>query len=171
MIKVSKTNLERVLLIKPGIFEDFRGQFIETYNEEIYKKNGIKAEFVQDDISVSKKNVLRGIHGDNKTWKLVSCLYGKLELVVVNCDKKSKNFGKWQSFILSDKNRFQVLIPPKYGNAHLILSSQAIFSYKQSAYYEPKSQFSYKWNNPKFNIKWPIKNPILSKRDKLSHYA
>lgn len=166
MIKVSKTNLKNVLIVKPAVFEDFRGQFVETYNEELYKKRGINIKFIQDDISVSQKSVLRGIHGDNIIWKLVSCLYGKLYLVVVNCDKKSKDFGKWQSFVLSDKNRLQVLIPPKYGNAHLILSKTAIFSYKQSAYYEPKRQFSYKWNDLGFKIRWPIKNPILSKRDK-----
>jgi len=171
MIKVLKTNLAGVLQIFPDIFEDFRGQFLETYNEKLYKKDGINIEFIQDDIAVSKKNVLRGIHGDNETWKLVSCLYGKLYFVVINCDKDCKDFGKWQSFILSDKNRQQILVPPKHGNAYLVLSEKAIFSYKQSTYYNPKGQFSYKWNDPKFNIKWPIKNPILSERDKLGHYV
>lgn len=166
MIKVSKTKLKGVLLVQPSIFEDFRGQYIETFNEEIYRKKGIDIKFIQDDISVSKKNVLRGIHGDNLTWKLISCLYGELYQVVVNCDENSKDFGKWQSFILSDKNRFQILIPPKHGNAHLVLSDKAIFSYKQSTYYNRKIQFSYKWNDPRFKIRWPIKNPILSKRDK-----
>jgi len=166
MIKFSKTKLKGVLLIKPDIFKDIRGEFIETYNEKLYRKQGIDIKFIQDDIAVSKKNVLRGIHGDNLTWKLISCLYGKLYQVVVNCDKSSKNFGKWQSFILSDKNRFQLLVPPKHGNAYLVLSNKAIFSYKQSTYYNRKSQFSYKWNNPRFNISWLIKNPILSKRDK-----
>ena len=171
MIKVSKTKLAKVLLIKPDVFEDFRGQYIETYNEELYRKKGIDVKFVQDDISISTKNVLRGIHGDNKTWKLVSCLYGKFYLVVVNCDVNSKNFGKWQSFVLSDKNRLQVLVPPKYGNAHLILSERAIFHYKQSTHYDPKGQFTYKWNDPGFKIRWPIKNPILSQRDKLGRYV
>jgi len=171
MIKVSKTNLEGVLTIKLEGFEDFRGEFVETYNEELYQKEGIGIKFIQDDISVSRKNVLRGIHGDNQTYKLVSCLYGKLYLVVVNSDKDSQDFGKWQSFVLSDKNRLQVLIPPKYGNAHLILNKEAIFSYKQSTYYNPKSQFTYKWNDPRFKILWPIKNPVLSQRDKTGHYV
>ncbi len=166
MIKVSKTKLNGALLIKPDVFEDFRGQYIETYNEEIYKKNGIDIKFVQDDISVSQKNVLRGIHGDNQTWKLVSCLYGKFYLVVANCDEGSKNFGKWQAFTLSDENRLQVLIPPKHGNAHLILSDVAIFHYKQSTYYQGmEKQFTYKYNDPRFKIWWPIKNPIVSQRD------
>ena len=171
MIKVLKTKLKGVLQIFPDIFQDFRGQFVETYNEELYRKKGIKVKFVQDDISVSKKDVLRGIHGDNKTWKLVSCLYGKIYCVIVNCDKNSKDFGKWQSFILSDKNKTQILFPPKYGCSILIQSKEAIFSYKQSAYFVHGQQFSYKWNDPRFKIKWPIKNPILSKRDKLGHYV
>lgn len=171
MIKVSKTKLKDVLQIFPAIFKDFRGEFVETYNKELYKKKGISVGFFQDDVSSSKKNVLRGIHGDNKTWKLLSCLCGKLYFVVVNCDKKSKDFGRWQSFVLSDKNRQQILAPPKYGCAYLVLSKEAIFSYKQSTYYKPGCQFSYKWNDPRFNIKWPIKNPILSERDKTGHYV
>jgi len=166
MIKVSKTNLDGVLLIKPDIFEDFRGQYIETYNEKLYGKKGISVKFIQDDIAVSFKNVLRGIHGDSKNWKLISCLHGKIYVVVVNCDTSSKNFGKWQSFELSDKNRQQVLIPPKHGNSYLTLSKMSIFHYKQSVYYNRTEQFTYKWNDPIFKIFWPIKKPILSKRDK-----
>ena len=167
MIKVSKTKLKGVLLIAPDVFEDFRGKYIETYNEALYRKAGVDVKFVQDDISVSKKNVLRGIHGDQETWKLISCLAGKFYFVVVNCDVNSKDFGKWQSFILSDENRQQVLVPPKYGNAHLVLSEKAIFHYKQSTYYEPSKQFTYRWDDSRFGIWWPIKNPILSQRDKM----
>ncbi len=167
MIEVAKTKLAGVLLIKiEDVFHDKRGEYVELYNEELYRKSGANIKFVEDDISVSKKNVLRGIHGDYKTWKLISCLSGKFYLVVVNCDRDSPVFGKWQSFILSDKNRLQVLVPAKYGNAHLVLSDRAIFHYKQSVYYNPSGQFTYKWNDPRFNIRWPIKNPILSKRDK-----
>lgn len=166
MITVKKTKLEGVLMIQPDIFEDFRGQYIETYNEQIYKSKGIGVKFIQDDISVSKKNVLRGIHGDKKTFKLISCPFGKIYFIVVNCDEASKHFGKWQSFILSDKNRTQVLVPPKHGNAHLVLSDKAIFSYKQSTYYNSSTQFSYRWNDPAFNISWPVKKPVLSLRDK-----
>ena len=165
MIEVSKTSLDGVLLIKPYVFEDHRGEFVETYNEELYRKNGIEIKFVQDDISVSDKNVLRGIHGDYETYKLLSCLYGKLYFVVVNCDVGSKYFGKWQSFILSDISRTHVLVPPKYGNAYLVLSDKAVFHYKQSTYYNIKKQFTYKWDDPELNIWWPVNNPIVSKRD------
>ena len=165
-MKVLKTELDGVLLIEPPtIFNDFRGTYVETYNEKLYRQAGIDVDFVQDDISVSAKNVLRGIHGDDVTWKLVSCLYGEFYLVVLNYDMESENFGRWQSFVLSENNRQQVLIPPKHGNGHLVLSETAIFHYKQSTYYDRSKQFTYKWNDPKFNICWPIEEPILSQRD------
>ena len=165
MISVKKTSLENVLLIRPDTFEDHRGQYVEIYNEKLYVENGIKTKFIQDDISTSDKNVLRGIHGDHITWKLVTCLMGKFYLVVVNCDKESNFFGKWESFVLSENNKIQILIPPKYGNAHLVLSERTIFHYKQSTYYDPDSQFTYLWNDPELDIWWPIDNPILSIRD------
>jgi dTDP-4-dehydrorhamnose 3,5-epimerase len=166
MIKVSKTNLEGVLIIEPEIFKDFRGQYIEIYNEELYREKGISVKFIQDDISTSFKDVLRGIHGDQENWKLISCLYGEIYVVVVNCDTDSKDFGKWQSFVLSDANRQQVLIPPKHGNSFLTMSEMSVFHYKQSVYYNRAKQFTYKWNDPRFKISWPVKNPILSERDK-----
>jgi dTDP-4-dehydrorhamnose 3,5-epimerase len=172
MIKIFKTKLKNVLLIKPTFFKDFRGEFLEIFNNklyttEIFRKIGTKIEFVEDDISISSKNVLRGIHGDSETWKLISCLYGKVYVVIVNCDETSKKFGKWQSFVLSDINKHQILVPPKYGTSYLILSDKAIVHYKQSKYYDPKRQFTYLWNDPRFKIKWPTKHPILSERDKL----
>jgi dTDP-4-dehydrorhamnose 3,5-epimerase len=164
-MKVEKTKLDGVLLIKLDPFRDFRGMYLEIYNEELYKKNGVDISFVQDDFSVSSKHVLRGFHGDSDTWKLISCLEGALYLAVVNCDTESLNFGKWQGFTLSRENAQQVLIPPKYGNAHLVLTDEAIFHYKQNTYYAPEKQFSYTWNDPRFKVWWPIKNPILSERD------
>ena len=164
-MEVRKTNLEGVLLVKLDVFEDFRGEYVETYNEALYRKNGIDVKFIQDDISVSSMNVLRGIHGDSETWKLISCLYGKFYLVVVNCDDRSGDFAKWQSFVLSERNRMQVLVPPSYGNAHLVLSDTTIFHYKKSTYYDLSKQFTYRWDEARFNIRWPTKNPILSQRD------
>ena len=170
-MQILETKLKNVLLIKPRVFEDFRGIHVETYNEKEYteaikEKIGQEVKFVQDNISVSSKNVLRGIHGDPNTWKLVSCPSGKFYLVVVNPATK-----KWESFILSEKNYQQVLVPPKYGNGHLILSEEAIFHYKQSTYYGgAEKQFTIKFNDPKFNIWWPIKNPILSQRDESQIY-
>ena len=139
-MKVEKTSLDGVLLIKPepvadgrGEFsEDMRGFFLETYNESKYKDLGVDIHFVEDDISISKKDVLRGIHGNSETWKLTSCTYGKIFFVVVNCDKESPSFGEWESFDLSDENHWHVLVPPMYGNAYLVLTDKAIFQYKRS---------------------------------------
>ena len=121
--------------------------------------------------SVSKKHVLRGIHGDQKTWKLISCLGGEFLLVVVNNDENSPQFKKWESFTLTENNNIQILVPPKFGNGHLVLTDRAIFHYKQSTYYNPKGQFTIRWNDPEYNIWWPIRNPILSQRDEVGHYV
>ena len=177
-MKIYKAKLEGVLLFKPDHFEDFRGEYVELFNEAfylkeikkclkrtIYENSAKNLRFVEDDISTGTKGVLKGVHGDNKTWKLVTCLYGRFYLVVVNRNKKSEDYDKWEAFTLSDKNRLQVLIPPFYGNGHLVLSDYDIYHYKQSSYYDPKNQFTIKWNDPKYNIWWPIKNPIISVRD------
>ena len=165
-MEVSKTKLDGILLIKPPtIFKDFRGTYVEIYNEKLYTEAGIKVKFVQDDISVSLRNVLRGIHGDPETWKLISCLYGEFYLVVVNWDDASPQLGQWESFVLSEQNRLQVLVPPRFGNGHLVLSEMAIFHYKQSTYYNRATQFTILWNDPRLNISWPVKTPIVSKRD------
>ena len=165
-MKIEKTELNGVLLITPPtIFEDFRGEYIEIYNKDIYKRQGIDIDFIQDDVSVSRKNVLRGLHGDQETWKLVSCLFGSFYLVVVNNDPTSTQFKKSISFTLSDKNRQQVLIPPKHGNGHLILTEKAMFHYKQNTNYNRQGQFTIRWNDPAYKLWWPISNPILSQRD------
>ncbi|MDO8482522.1 MAG: dTDP-4-dehydrorhamnose 3,5-epimerase [bacterium] len=170
-MKASKTKLEGVMQFEPQVFEDFRGRYVEIFNKELYAGLGVAVDFVQDDISVSMKNVLRGIHGDENTWKLISCLQGTFYLVVVNCDTDSKNFGKWEGFTLSDRNRKQILVPPRHGNAHLVMSDTAIFHYKQSTYYSgAEKQFTYRWDNPKFAIWWPIENPVLSQRDELGKF-
>jgi dTDP-4-dehydrorhamnose 3,5-epimerase len=149
-MEVSKTSLDGVLLITPPtIFKDFRGGYIETYNKNLYHDAGIVVDFVQDDISISSRHVLRGI----------------FYLVTVNWDEASQQFGKWETFELSEENHLQVLIPPKFGNGHLVLSDQAIFHYKQSTYYNRVGQFTLMWDDPRLNIPWPVKNPILSKRD------
>ena len=162
---VKKTILKGVLEINLNSFNDFRGKYLETYNLKEYHDREIKINFIQGDISISKKNVLRGIHGDQNTWKLISCLYGEFQLIVLNNDIKSDQFGKWISFNLKDSENKQILVPPKFGNGHLVLSDTAIFHYKQSTYYNRDGQFTIKWNDPTFNFKWQSQNPILSERD------
>lgn len=165
-MKVEKTQLNGVKLITPPTnFEDFRGSYVEIYNKKIYNDYGITQNFIQDDISTSNKNVLRGIHGDQTTSKLVSCLHGSFYLVVINNDINSSQYKQWQGFTLSETNRLQVLIPPKFGNGHVVLTEKAIFHYKQTSDYDRTSQFTIIWNDPEYCIWWPIKNPILSQRD------
>lgn len=171
MIKISKTKLPGVFLIRLDAFRDHRGVYVGIYNESLYRREGLKIKFVEDDYSRSRQRVLRGIHADSKSWKLISCLLGRILVVIVNCNRRSKHFGRWQSFELSEKNYLQILVPPKHGVAHLVLTREAIFSYKQSEYYDPQRQATYRWDDKRFKIRWPVKNPILSKRDKIGHYV
>ena len=164
-MEVISTQLKGVHVLKPcTIFEDFRGDYVEIYNKELYFSAGIDTEFVQDDYSTSTKHVLRGFHGDNLTAKLIKCLHGTLYSVIVNNDPESDEYKKWTSFTLSSTNRKQVFIPPKFGNAFLVLSDTAVFHYKQSTYYGHE-QFTIKWNDPDYNFWWPLQNPITSLRD------
>ncbi len=166
-MEVQKTTLDGVLLVRPPtVFEDFRGVYVETWNRALYEAAGIRLDFVQDDVSVSSRNVLRGLHGDLVTWKLVSCLSGTFYLVVVNHDEGSPQFRRWEAFTLSEESRWQVLIPPKFANGHLVVSERAIFHYKQSTYYDRARQFTLRWDDPRLGIFWPARDPILSARDR-----
>ncbi len=164
--KVQKTNLEGVFQITPPtIFDDFRGRYVEIYNKKLYQDAGINYDYVQDDYAISQKNVLRGIHGDEKTAKLVKCIYGKIYMVVVNNDKDSKEFRKWQAFTISHENCIQVSVPPKFGIGFLVLSDEALFHYKQNTYYGEAKQFTIKWDDPEYKIWWPRTDMIISQRD------
>lgn len=167
MLVESVEELPGVRLIKVPSFKDHRGEFVETWNWKEWpnprREDGrVLVQWCQDDISISNRGVLRGIHGDDVTWKLVSCIIGEVWHVV--CDPRT---FKWKAFHLSEGNRAQVLIPPGYGNAHLVLSERAIFTYKQSTYYDRERQWTIKYNDPRFGIAWPVVGlPILSERDK-----
>lgn len=165
-LSVSNTDLEGVKLIKPqAIFDDFRGDYVEIYNKRSYHDAGIKTEFVQDDYATSSKHVLRGIHGDAKTAKLIKCIYGSIYFVVVNNNESSHQYKQWKSFSINDKNRLQVFVPEQFGIAYLVMSEMAVFHYKQSSYYGDAKQFTIPWNDPELKIWWPITNPITSLRD------
>jgi dTDP-4-dehydrorhamnose 3,5-epimerase len=170
-MQVENTKLDGVKLIKPAIFEDFRGLYVETYNRDLYQKSGIDVDFVQDDISISSEHVLRGIHGDSETWKLISCHMGSFYLIVVNNDPTSSQYRQWQGFTLSENNHHQVLVPPKFGNGHVVMSERAMFHYKQNTYYNPAGQFTIRWDDPNYSMWWPIKNPILSRRDEAGKFV
>jgi len=161
-------------IITPTVFYDFRGEYVETFNQNGYvffDCNGKKVEFVEDDISLSRQNVLRGLHGDTKTWKLIQCLSGEFYFVVVDMRANSSTYLNWESFTLNERNRKQVIVPAGCANGHLCLSERCIFSYKQSQYYDGmENQFTVRWNDPKLNIHWPINNPILSQRDSITGF-
>ena len=167
MLKIKRSKKLGLKIIHPDSkFKDKRGVYLESFNLKKYNNEFKKIKFVEDDFSINKKNVFKGIHGDKKTWKLISCIYGKCAAFIVDCRKNSKDFGKWQKFILSGDNYFQILIPPNYGNSFLVLSDVAVYHYKQSEYYSgANNQFTYKWNDPKIKIKLNKKKIILSKRD------
>lgn len=155
-----------VKIIEPDIFTDFRGDLWTTWKKDEFLYN---VEFNHDKVSTSRKNVLRGIHGDFKSFKLITCLYGQLFFILVDNRKDSKTYLQHQSMILDDRKRKMVLIPPGVGNGFLVLSKDSVFSYKWSydgRYPDVEDQFSIKWNDKRLNIDWPITNPILQQRDK-----
>lgn len=143
-------------------FIDFRGNIWS-----IYQESSLFPKFVEDKVSISKKNVLRGLHGDFKTWKLVTCLYGEFFLAVVDIRKDSKTYNKTKTFLVSHKNPKLILIPSGCLNGHLCISDECVFYYKWSELYNgPDNQITARWDEPKYHIKWPIDNPFLSERDK-----
>ena len=170
-MKTSKCKLEGIIIIEPDVFNDSRGFFLESYNKEKYSQIGIDIELVQDNHSASTKNTLRGMHyqvSPTPQAKLVRACVGEVYDVVVDIRKDSPTFGQWEGFYLSAENKKQVFIPGGFAHGFCVLSDYAEFLYKCSAYYSPKDERGFNWNDPHINIKWPISNPILSKRD-LSH--
>tara|TARA_Y100000310_G_C20522962_1_gene734611 strand:- start:455 stop:991 length:537 start_codon:yes stop_codon:yes gene_type:complete len=171
MTLVQRTGFPHVVSFQREAFEDHRGTFELLYNKNAYtpiikEETGCDVRFMEEDIAVSLKHVLRGIHGDDKTWKMITCLCGTCYFVVVDCRVGTDDFGEWESFTLSEKNRKQILVPPNFGNAYLVMSDKAIIHYKQSCVYEGEShQFNYQYNDDRFHIWWPITNPIISLRD------
>ena len=154
-----------IKIITQSNFKDTRGLLWTTWKNGLFKK----IKFNHDKFSLSKKNTLRGLHCDFKSWKMVTSVYGKFLFVVVDMRKNSRNYLKHKKWIIDHLKPKLILIPPYYANAHLCLSKICIFHYKWSykgKYVDATKQKSYRWNDPKFNIKWPIKKPILSKRDK-----
>lgn len=164
---VKKSPKLKLLMVYPKTnFVDERGRYLQTFSSKDYKKI-LNRNFVEDDFSLNKKNIFKGIHGDFKTWKLISCIYGKCESIIVNYDKNSKKFGVWEKFILSSDSYYQVLIPPSYGNSFLVLSNYAVYHYKQTRYYAGKGkQFTLNYKDPFFKISLSSKKIILSKRDR-----
>jgi len=161
-----KTIKDGISVTQPDIHIDFRGDLWTLWHKE---KTYPGLNFNHDKVSTSRKNVLRGIHGDFKSHKLVTCLYGELYFVMVDNRADSPTYGKWESMILDDKSRKQVLLAPGIGNGFLVLSDYSVFHYKwaySGDYPDVEQQFTIKWNDPILKIPWPINNPLLQMRDK-----
>lgn len=162
--------LKEVVVFTPSVNVDNRGTIFTTYSKDNYNKFLPKGlEFIHDKFAESEKNVLRGLHGDNKTWKLITCIYGDIFEVVVDMRPDSSTYLKWDSFELNNKNKKQILVPPNFVNGYCVLNDFAVFHYKlayEGEYFDVAKQMVVKWNDERLNINWPVKKPILQERDK-----
>ena len=165
-MQVSKTPIDGLLIIEPKIFADPRGMFYEVYSENRYEEHGIPC-FVQDNHSVSKKGVLRGLHYQVNPGqgKLVRVTRGEVFDVAVDIRKQSPTYGKWWGLSLSETNNFQLYIPIGFAHGFCVLSESAEVLYKCSDYYSPENERGILWNDPDLAIDWPVKDPILSEKD------
>ena len=163
-MKIIKTKIPGPLIIKSNIFKDKRGYLRETFRNNLFYNK----RFPFDVMSFSKKNVLRGLHiQSNKSQaKIITVTYGKIFDVVVDLRKKSKNFGKYFSIIISDKSDFSLYIPAGFAHGFMCLSKTCTVNYKCSNYRDAYSEKTLNWDDETINIKWPHKKPILSDKDK-----
>ena len=165
-----KTFDNKVPVYSPSVYREFRGEIFTTYHSKTHPVNNLLPAYcaVHGRFSKSYKNVLRVLHHDDKTYKLVQALVGVIYLVVLDVREGSDTFGKWESYIISEKTRDQVLVPPGFANGHYALTD-CVFHYNlfySGAYVDENKQGVIKWNDPKFNIEWPTANPTLQQRDK-----
>lgn len=166
-----ETEIKGLYIIEQKVFSDSRGHFMETYNEISFKEAGLNLKFVQDNQSKSKKGVLRGLHFQKKhpQGKLVRVIKGEVFDVAVDLRKNSLTFKNWYGCVLSEKNRKQMYIPEGFAHGFLVLSEEAEFAYKCTDFYHPGDEGGYLWNDPSFNIEWPLEEIgelLLSGKDK-----
>ena len=166
-MKVVSTELDGVLIIEPRVFNDKRGYFMECFQKQRYRDAGVDTEFVQDNISFSVRNTLRGLHYQfpNTQAKLVQVLQGEIYDVAVDIRLGSPNFGRWTGAVLSADNQRQFFLPEGFAHGFYVMSDTALFMYKCSAYYSPADEDGIFWNDPELGIPWPAEAPILSGRD------
>lgn len=170
-MNIIQTEIPDVLLIEPRVFGDERGFFYESYNERVLlEKAEIATHFVQDNHSLSAKNVLRGLHYQIKQpqGKLVRVVVGEVFDVAVDLRTSSKYFGQWVGYRLSAQNKQQLWIPPGFAHGFLVLSESAEFLYKTTGYYAPEYERTIFWNDPDLAIAWPLEaEPIISAKDQV----
>ena len=164
----TKASIPDVILVEPKSFSDERGFFLENFKESDFKNNGISTKFVQDNFSHSTKGVLRGLHfqkNPKAQAKLVFVTKGKILDVVVDIRKNSSTFKKWYSKILSDENHNLLFVPEGFAHGFCVLSGEADVFYKVTREYSEEDERGIIWNDPDIGIKWPIDNPLISKKD------
>lgn len=164
---VENTKLPGVLLIKPDIFGDSRGYFLESWNRRRYAEAGLDRDFVQDNLSLSKQGILRGLHFQQPgpQGKLVQVLKGEVYDVAVDIRVGSPTFGQWVGVTLSEDNHLQFYVPEGFAHGFCVTSEMALFSYKCTTFYNPSAEFSLRWDDPDLAIDWPCKEPLLSAKD------
>ena len=169
-MKIIETQLPGVLVIEPQVFGDNRGWFAETWSQSRYADAGMNKPFVQDNVSLSGKGILRGLHFQNPNAqdKLVQVLSGEVFDVAVDIRVGSPSFARWVGLRLSADNHRQMYIPAGFAHGFCVLSQTAIFSYKCTDYYSPSAEMGIIWNDPDIGIDWPIDEPTLSKKDTMS---
>lgn len=170
-MQIEKTEIEGLLIIRPKVFEDDRGHFFESFNKNIFLKNGLALEFVQDNQSLSNKNVLRGLHFQSPPYaqgKLIRVIKGSVLDVAVDIRKSSPTYGKNIVINLSEQNKIMFYIPEGFAHGFLTLEDNTIFSYKCTNFFNKESEGSLLWNDLDLNINWGITNPILSDKDKVA---
>jgi dTDP-4-dehydrorhamnose 3,5-epimerase len=167
MMRVTRASIPDVLILEPKVFPDERGFFLETYNKKRYRDLGMVEEFVQDNLSFSRKGVLRGLHfqNPNAQGKLVYVLEGEVYDVVVDIRRGSPDFGKWFGIVLSAGNRKQLYIPTGFAHGFEVTSETALVAYKCTGFYAPDCGRCILWNDPAIGINWPIQKPDLAVRD------
>jgi dTDP-4-dehydrorhamnose 3,5-epimerase len=168
-VKVLDTELPGVRIIEPRIHGDGRGFFVETFQAQRYAElAGIDLPFVQDNHSRSRRGVLRGLHLQTRRpqGKLVRVARGEVFDVAADIDPSSPTFGRWVGVTLSDTNHRQLWVPPGYAHGFVVLSETADFEYKCTDYYDPAAETGARWDDPRLAIAWPIKDPILSDKDR-----
>ena len=163
-----KSEIPEIILLKPQVFSDNRGYFLETYKRSEFIANGIKDDFLQDNISYSKKGVLRGLHyqlNPAAQSQIVRVVRGKVWDVVVDIRKNSSTFKKWVGVELNDENNYAVYMPPGFAHGFITLSNDVAMYYKCSAEFSPGLDGGIKWDDKDLDIKWPIDKPVISDKD------
>jgi dTDP-4-dehydrorhamnose 3,5-epimerase len=168
-MEIIRTAIPDVFIVRPEVFTDERGYFLETFHRQRFSDAGINADFVQDNESKSQKGVLRGLHLQAPPCaqgKLIRVIKGSVLDVVVDVRKKSPHFGKWVSTILSEENKLMFWVPPGFAHGFLTLEDDTVFSYKCTQVYNRDSEMAIRWNDPTLKIEWGIETPILSEKDR-----